>query len=60
MNIQIENTNVAAGELFRLIWRGWFLGVIALFFPVAAGQGIVIGAVTILGLILWPGRKTYH
>jgi len=34
MNFKIGNKQLSAGELFRLIWRGWFVGATVTFIPI--------------------------
>jgi hypothetical protein len=34
MNFKIRDKQFSAGELFRLIWRGWFVGTTVTFIPI--------------------------
>lgn len=67
-------------QVFKLVWRGWFVGVSAIFTPlfailallpdgpsvplfsvpivplVAALQGVLVGALVLLGQIIWPSK----
>lgn len=65
--------------LFKLVWRGWFVGATLLFIPlyfllvllepeipkesmlaiplipiITAVQGIIVGALVLLGVSIWP------
>jgi hypothetical protein len=69
--------------IFKMVWRGWFAGVTAIFTPlfilvailspetpkqmllavpliplVAAVQGAMFGGLVILGLTIWPSKKS--
>ena len=33
MRISVQSGAITGSELFRLVWRGWFVGVIAIFLP---------------------------
>ena len=67
--------------IFKLVWRGWFVGASILFIPfflfivifgqnipiesllaiplipiITAVQGIFVGALVLLGVIIWPPK----
>ena len=68
-------------QVFKLVWRGWFVSVTAIFTPlfailallpgtpsvplfsvpiiplVAALQGVLVGALVLLGLTIWPSER---
>jgi hypothetical protein len=67
-------------QVFKLVWRGWFVGVSAIATPlfailallpdappvplffvpivplVAALQGLLVGALVLIGLTIWPSK----
>jgi len=73
---------MSKGEIFKLVWRGWFAGATVLFLPlfilmaafmpeapkniwlavvmvpfISALQGVMIGGLVLLGLLVWPPKK---
>ena len=68
-------------QVFKLVWRGWFVGVSAIATPlfaihsllaaapsvplyflpivplIAALQGLLVGALVLLGLTIWPSKQ---
>jgi hypothetical protein len=34
MNFSVGDKQLSAGELFRLVWRGWFVGATVTFIPI--------------------------
>ncbi len=82
--LSIHDHHLAPAELFRVVWTGWFYGVVAMFLPfaaavtvlvafsrpaeagqgllavilvplIAAGQGVIVGGIVLLGL--WIHRR---
>ncbi|WP_153067377.1 hypothetical protein [Steroidobacter cummioxidans] len=42
MKIQLESGVLSGTDVFRLVWRGWFFGVMAIFLPLFLAFGILI------------------
>lgn len=43
MNIEIGTTTASGSEVFRLVWRGWFYGVLVIFLPFFVVAALVVG-----------------
>jgi hypothetical protein len=43
VNIKLGNTTATGNEIFKVVWRGWFYGVLVIFLPFFAVAALVIG-----------------
>ena len=41
MNIKIGDATVTGNDIFKLVWRGWFYGVLVIFLPFFAIAALV-------------------
>ena len=43
MNIKIGDATASTNELFKVVWRGWFYGILVIFLPFFVVAALVIG-----------------
>ena len=62
MKVQIGTGSASGEDVFKLVWRGWFFGVLVIFFPILAlaalaslaGGSRNVGMEPILAVLLVP------
>jgi hypothetical protein len=43
VKIKLGNGTLTGNEIFKVVWRGWFYGVLVIFLPFFAVAALVIG-----------------
>jgi hypothetical protein len=43
VKIKLGNATVTGSEIFKVVWRGWFYGVLVVFLPFFSVAALVIG-----------------
>ncbi|MGB5628647.1 MAG: hypothetical protein WBM57_04720 [Woeseiaceae bacterium] len=43
MKIKLGNATATGNEIFKVVWRGWFYGVLVIFLPFFTVAALIIG-----------------